>query len=78
MGCHHQSGSYAKNVGTRPSVNGAVLLNEVVMGNVVKLTQDDTTLTEPPNGADSVVGEVQCHYTSIAHILIVRLSPEDR
>jgi hypothetical protein len=44
---------------------------------VVKLTQDDPTLTAPPNGAGSVVGEV-CHFTGIARMLTISLSPEDR
>jgi len=32
----------------------ALLLNKVVVGNGVKLTYDDTTLTRPPPGYDSV------------------------
>ena len=32
----------------------ALLLNKVVVGNGVKLTHDDTTLTRPPRGYDSV------------------------
>ncbi|KIP09431.1 hypothetical protein PHLGIDRAFT_44585, partial [Phlebiopsis gigantea 11061_1 CR5-6] len=35
----------------------AILLNEVVMGNIVKLTEDNPNLTEPPAGFDAVVGE---------------------
>ena len=32
----------------------ALLLNKVVVGNGAKLTHDDTTLTRPPRGYDSV------------------------
>ncbi|KAI0081354.1 ADP-ribosylation [Panus rudis PR-1116 ss-1] len=34
----------------------AMLLNEVVIGRTVKLTESDTSLTKPPNGYDSVTG----------------------
>jgi len=34
------------------------LLNKVVVGNGMKLSQDDTSLTEPPPGYDSVLAEV--------------------
>jgi len=36
----------------------ALLLNKVVVGKGKKLTQDDTTLTKPPAGHDSVLAEV--------------------
>ncbi|KAH9967415.1 hypothetical protein BC827DRAFT_1173986 [Russula dissimulans] len=35
----------------------AMLLNDVVMGKAIKLTWTDTSLTEPPQGYDSVIGE---------------------
>jgi len=35
----------------------AMLLNEVVMGRAIKLTRTDTSLTKPPLGYDSVIGE---------------------
>ncbi|TFY50765.1 hypothetical protein EVJ58_g10898 [Rhodofomes roseus] len=35
----------------------AMLLNDVVMGKVIKMTTDNPTLTAPPAGYDSVVGE---------------------
>ncbi|THG97198.1 hypothetical protein EW026_g4755 [Hermanssonia centrifuga] len=34
-----------------------MLLNEVIMGNPIKLTTKDEDLTKPPDGYDSVVGE---------------------
>jgi len=34
-----------------------MLLNRVVMGSMVKLTANDESLTSPPAGYDSVVGE---------------------
>jgi len=37
----------------------AMLLNDVVMGNAIKLTWTDTSLTKPPQRYDSVVGEPQ-------------------
>jgi len=39
------------------SPNKAMLLNDVVMGRVVKLTRTDTSLKQPPHGFDAVVGE---------------------
>jgi len=39
------------------SPNKAMLLNDVVMGRVTKLTRTDTTLTQPPYGFDAVIGE---------------------
>jgi len=41
----------------RFSPNKAMLLNEVVLGKVVKLAWNDTSLKQPPRGFDSVVGE---------------------
>jgi len=35
----------------------AMLLNHVVMGKEIRLTWTDTSLTEPPRGYDSVIGE---------------------
>jgi len=34
-----------------------MLVNDVVMGRVIKLTKTDTTLTQPPYGYDAVIGE---------------------
>jgi len=39
------------------SANKAMLLNDVVMGKTVKLTTTDESLTKPPGGHDSVIGE---------------------
>jgi len=39
------------------SPNKAMLLNDVVMGRAVKLTWTDTSLTQPPQGYDAVIGE---------------------
>jgi len=39
------------------SLNKAMLLNDVVMGRVVKLTRTDTSLRLPPPGFDAVIGE---------------------
>jgi len=34
-----------------------MLLNDVVMGKGIKLERTDTSLTKPPQGYDSVIGE---------------------
>jgi len=39
------------------SANRAMLLNDVVMGNTIKLTTSNASLTKPPAGYDSVIGE---------------------
>ncbi|KAI9465774.1 hypothetical protein BJY52DRAFT_1143683 [Lactarius psammicola] len=39
------------------SLNKAMLLNDVVLGKTVKLTTNDESLTKPPGGNDSVIGE---------------------
>jgi len=39
------------------SPNRAMLLNDVVMGKTIKLTTNNTSLTQPPAGYDAVVGE---------------------
>jgi len=39
------------------SSNNAMLLNDVVMGKGIKLERTDTSLTKPPQGYDSVIGE---------------------
>ncbi|KAH9992440.1 ADP-ribosylation [Russula vinacea] len=39
------------------SPNKAMLVNDVVMGKVVKLTRTDTSLGQPPHGFDAVIGE---------------------
>ena len=48
-----RSNDYSRNVGITSSWK-ALLLNKVVVGKGMKLTQDDTTLTQPPSGYDSV------------------------
>ena len=48
-----RSNDYSKNLGISSEWK-ALLLNKVVVGNGKKLTQDDTSLTEPPPGYDSV------------------------
>ncbi|KAF9790510.1 hypothetical protein BJ322DRAFT_1104161 [Thelephora terrestris] len=52
-----KSNDYSKNLGVSSDWK-ALLLNKVVVGNGKKLTQDDTTLTEPPPGYNSVLAEV--------------------
>jgi len=39
------------------SSNKAMLLNDVVMGRVIKLTRTNTSLRRPPPGFDAVIGE---------------------
>jgi len=39
------------------SPNRAMLLNDVVMGKTIKLTTNATSLTQPPEGFDAVIGE---------------------
>ena len=48
-----RSGDYSKNVGINSELK-ALLLNKVVVGNGKKLIIDNTTLTAPPAGFDSV------------------------
>ena len=48
-----RSNDYSKNIGV-DSEWKALLLNKVVVGNGKKLIQNDTSLTEPPTGFDSV------------------------
>jgi len=43
--------------GGSASPNRAMLLNDVVMGKVIKLTTNTPTLTQPPAGHDAVIGE---------------------
>ncbi|KAH9067953.1 ADP-ribosylation, partial [Lactarius vividus] len=43
--------------GGSASSNRAMLLNDVVMGEGIKLTTTDESLTKPPAGYDSVIGE---------------------
>ncbi|GJE95779.1 PARP catalytic domain-containing protein [Phanerochaete sordida] len=50
-----KSFDYIKNLGGSPHL--AMILTEVVMGKACKITQEDNTLTKPPKGYDSVVGE---------------------
>lgn len=52
-----KSNEFCKNVGFTSELK-ALLLCRVVVGSGKKLIQDDTTLTEPPQGYDSVLGEV--------------------
>ena len=47
-----KSNDYSSNV--KPSKQKAMLLNKVVVGKGYKMTQDNTTLTAPPAGYDSV------------------------
>lgn len=47
-----KSNDYSNNV--KPSRQKAILLNKVVVGKGYKMTQDNTTLTAPPPGYDSV------------------------
>lgn len=52
-----KSNDYASNVAIN-STWRALLLNKVVVGNGKKLVHDDTSLTAPPPGFDSVLAEV--------------------
>ncbi|KAF9223627.1 ADP-ribosylation [Gyrodon lividus] len=51
-----KSNDYSNNV--KPSNQKAILLNKVVVGKGYKMTQDNTKLTAPPPGYDSVLAEV--------------------
>ncbi|OAX41486.1 ADP-ribosylation [Rhizopogon vinicolor AM-OR11-026] len=51
-----KSNDYSSNV--NPSGLKAMLLNKVVVGKGYKMTQDNTSLTAPPSGYDSVLAEV--------------------
>ncbi|KAG1759309.1 ADP-ribosylation [Suillus occidentalis] len=51
-----KSNDYSTNV--IPSRLKAILLNKVVVGKGYKMTQDNTSLTAPPTGYDSVLAEV--------------------
>ncbi|KAF8839651.1 ADP-ribosylation [Paxillus ammoniavirescens] len=51
-----KSNDYSNNV--KPSNQKAILLNKVVVGKGYKMTQDNTTMTAPPPGYDSVLAEV--------------------
>ncbi|KAG2111963.1 ADP-ribosylation [Suillus discolor] len=51
-----KSNDYSTNV--NPSMLKAILLNKVVVGKGHKMTQDNTSLTAPPTGYDSVLAEV--------------------
>ena len=48
-----RSNDYSKNMGINSEWK-ALLLNKVVVGNGLKLSQNNTALTEPPSGYDSV------------------------
>ena len=48
-----RSNDYSKNMGINSEWK-ALLLNKVVVGNGLKLSQNSTALTEPPSGYDSV------------------------
>jgi hypothetical protein len=48
-----RSNDYSKNMGINSDWK-ALLLNKVVVGKGKKLTQNDTSLTAPPQGYDSV------------------------
>lgn len=51
-----KSNDYAKNVGINSDWK-ALLLNKVIVGNGKSLINDDTSLSAPPEGFDSIVGE---------------------
>lgn len=51
-----KSNDYSKNVGIDSELK-ALLLNKVVVGNGKKLIKTDTSLTAPPAGFDSIIGE---------------------
>jgi len=51
-----KSNDYSTNI--KPSRYKAIILNKVVVGKGCKMTQDNTTLTAPPPGYDSVLAEV--------------------
>lgn len=51
-----KSNDYSTNV--NPSKLKAILLNKVIVGKGYKMTQDNTSLTTPPTGYDSVLAEV--------------------
>lgn len=51
-----KSNDYSHN--TKPSNLKAILLNKVVVGKGYKMTQDNTNMTAPPPGHDSVLAEV--------------------
>ncbi|KIK36271.1 hypothetical protein CY34DRAFT_811413 [Suillus luteus UH-Slu-Lm8-n1] len=51
-----KSNDYSTNM--NPSRLKAILLNKVVVGKGYKMTQDNTSLTAPPSGYDSVLAEV--------------------
>ncbi|KAF9243539.1 ADP-ribosylation [Melanogaster broomeanus] len=51
-----KSNDYSSNV--KPSNQKAILLNKVIVGKGYKMTQDNTSLTAPPPGYDSVLAEV--------------------
>jgi hypothetical protein len=48
-----RSNDYSKNIGVNSEWK-ALLLNKVIVGKGKKLTKDDTSLTQPPPGYDSV------------------------
>ena len=49
-----KSNDYSNNI--KPSKLKAILLNKVVVGKGYKMMQDNTNLTAPPTGYDSVSG----------------------
>ncbi|KIM64290.1 hypothetical protein SCLCIDRAFT_1213393 [Scleroderma citrinum Foug A] len=51
-----KSNDYSNNI--KPSKLKAILLNKVVVGKGYKMMQDNTNLTAPPTGYDSVLAEV--------------------
>ncbi|KAN0093141.1 hypothetical protein V8E55_003925 [Tylopilus felleus] len=51
-----KSNDYSSNV--KPSRQKAILLNKVVVGKGYKMTQDNSNMTSPPPGYDSVLAEV--------------------
>ncbi|KAI0784004.1 hypothetical protein BC629DRAFT_1594122 [Irpex lacteus] len=51
-----KSNDYSSNIDSNAPLK-AILLNKVVVGKGYKMTQDNTTLTAPPTGFDSVLAE---------------------
>ncbi|KAI0080964.1 ADP-ribosylation, partial [Panus rudis PR-1116 ss-1] len=51
-----KSNDYSSNVDPNAALK-AIILNKVVVGKGYKMTQDNTSLTAPPNGFDSVLAE---------------------
>jgi hypothetical protein len=59
----HRANDYSHNASSSPYK--AILLNKVIVGKGRKLTQDNTSLSAPPNGYDSVRPSPTCCHASI-------------